>query len=268
MDSSHAIHTDIELAKHVQKGLLDIQPSTFTGIQVARQSIAADKIGGDFFIFNHKEIPKMAEDHQLPGVMHYNSGIETTITIGIGDVAGHGVASALVMALSMGLFSDVINEIKEPKNAFDTINERLREFISSTQIPYITAALLLIQPQSQRIYYSQAGHHPTILLSKKGEIKMLDCPGSFLGMYPDECYSQESTEIKSGDRILLYTDGISEASSPKKIPFGQDQVIDHLMKTQQTAIQTVIDSLFLKLKSHQQSNLPIDDQTAILIEIT
>ena len=93
---------EIKMAKRVQQALLLVESPNIDGINIAKKCIPADNIGGDFYSFICKDFDQMSPEHPSPGIVKYIQNENKYLGIVIGDVAGHGVSSALIMALSSG----------------------------------------------------------------------------------------------------------------------------------------------------------------------
>ena len=97
------------MAKRVQQGLLLVESPKIEGINIAKRCIPAENIGGDFYSFLSKDYDNMSAHQSTPGIVKYVQSENQYLGIVIGDVAGHGVSSALIMALSAGLFQKLAN---------------------------------------------------------------------------------------------------------------------------------------------------------------
>ena len=106
---------EIKMAKRVQQGLLLVESPNIDGINIVKRCIPAENIGGDFFSFICKDHEQMAPHQSTPGIVKYVHSENQHLGIVIGDVAGHGVSSALIMALSAGLFSEIGKQHLSPK---------------------------------------------------------------------------------------------------------------------------------------------------------
>ena len=98
---------ELKMAKRVQQALLLVESPEIEGVNIAKKCMPADNIGGDFYSFVCKDFDQMSAMQRSPGIVKYIQNESQYLGIVIGDVAGHGVSSALIMALSAGLFSEI-----------------------------------------------------------------------------------------------------------------------------------------------------------------
>ena len=259
-------HKEMDLAGRIQQGLLSFQNQSYelAGLTIAKKSLAANRIGGDFYLFGAPQQLPLHADEFLPGVVHYGAESDTAISMVVGDVTGHGIGSALVMALCVALFSDIIKHNHSPGDILKLANEKLCALLPTDSLYFVTAYVATFFPRSQKIIFSQAGHPPGWLLSNTGDLTPLSCTNSFLGLYTDEAFDEASHELSPGDRIMLYTDGLSEATKPN----GQRLTESGLCDLFQQHIHKSLDETLSKIfESVKQKNTPIsDDQTLVLIE--
>lgn len=124
---------------------------------------------------------------------------EHQIGVILGDVARHGIGSALVMALCIGLFAESAKQSKTLANLFEQVNTKLLNFIKHSQIAYVTASDLLINPTTHTITIAQAGHQPVLKRTIDGHCVELKSSNSFLGFYEDEGYTSIDTTLLPGD---------------------------------------------------------------------
>lgn len=259
-------HKEMDLAGRIQQGLLSFQNQSYelAGLSIAKQSLAANRIGGDFYLFGEPQKLPLHADKLLPGVVHYGAESDTAIPMVVGDVTGHGIGSALVMALCVALFSDIIKNNHSPGDILKLANEKLCTLLPTDSLYFVTAYVATFFPRSRKIIFSQAGHPPGWLLSKHGDLSTLSCTNSFLGLYPDEAFDEASHELSPGDRIMLYTDGLSEATKPNGKRLSEGGLCDLF---QQHVHQSLEDTLTAIFDAVKQKSSPIsDDQTLVLIE--
>ena len=139
-------------------------------------------IGGDFYVIGRPRALQLSPDDQAPGIIHYYSEHHTAYSIVIGDVTGHGIGSALVMTLCMGLFSDSLQVYQRPSDILNRVNQRLCQLLPESLLYYVTAGVMTYYPQSQQVYYSQAGHPPALLIRDNACVS-LTASNSFMGLY-------------------------------------------------------------------------------------
>jgi len=198
------IIADLNVAQEVQQNLLPRQAPKDKCCDIAGTSLYCDETGGDYYDFI-----------KLPWLGSNVYGIV------VGDVSGHGVASALLMAsvraylrgraLHSGSVADIITDVNRLVSA-DTLETG----------QFMTLFFLVIDAQTGRITWVRAGHHPALFYSPiRGCCGELDGEGISLGMTKNWKYREYSLTAKSGETFILSTDGVWEAQNEKEEMFGQ-----------------------------------------------
>jgi len=265
-DTHPTTASDLRMAKGVQEAIMDLPIPDIAGLKISRFYLAASWVGGDFTFFHSRDNTRFAPaDSGITGVVKLMNQQETFLSISIGDVAGHGVSSALIMALTTGLFSEVAQSVIHPADVLSKVNSHLASHISQSDIRYVTCMYLTIYPKSRRLQYCRAGHPPAFIVRQNGECVDLDAAGVFLGMYEDENYTNTELPLYPGDRIALYSDGITEVRNPTRDEFGIDRLKELIVTTRTLPSETVLS----QLKEQVSVFGPLtDDQTVVLVDIT
>jgi sigma-B regulation protein RsbU (phosphoserine phosphatase) len=127
----------------------------------------------------------------------------------IADVAGKGVSAALLMANVQAAVRAYANESESPAQVCGKVNRLLCENIATGK--FVTFLYGILDADAHSFQYCNAGHLYPILASR-GSVRMLDQGGAVLGVFPAWKYEDSAVDLKAGDRLLLFTDGITEAS--------------------------------------------------------
>jgi Serine phosphatase RsbU, regulator of sigma subunit len=184
----------------------------------------------------------------------------------IADVTGHGIPAALVCAmLKMALINN-IEHAHHPAHLLTTLNKNLSNNIKEN---YITAAYALIDTKNKTLTVSSAGHWPPLLIQKNGTIYNNWPKGFPVGWVEDNKYEESTTNYTTGDKFLLYTDGIIEARNPDNKIFSferlEDYIIHNYLTEPQSFINDLINSLYTWGKMVKSDSFN-DDVTIILAE--
>jgi phosphoserine phosphatase RsbU/P len=141
----------------------------------------------------------------------------------IGDVAGKGVGSALVMAVAKTLFRANAAVLDDPAALMAAMNARLHEETDTTM--FVTAFCGILDLPTGQVRYSNAGHNPPLVLTPAGEIRSLSTrPGIALGVLPRFVYQTHSVTLSPGETLYLYTDGVSEATNQEGELFSTERI--------------------------------------------
>jgi sigma-B regulation protein RsbU (phosphoserine phosphatase) len=146
---------------------------------------------------------------------------ENRLAICIGDVSGKGVPAALLMANVQASLRASVRDLDSPARVCSIINGMLCETIAADK--FVTFFCGVLDATSRTLRYCNAGHPYPILVSS-GALRTLDQGGAVLGVFPAWTYQESSVGLGSGDRLLLFTDGITEAEGPDGEEFGMEKV--------------------------------------------
>lgn len=198
-----AIERDLELAREVQLGLLPKQPPSIEGYTFYDFYEAANKVGGDFFDYIELADGKFA--------------------VVIADVAGHGIASALLMAK----FSAEVRFALLREDCASVAARRINNAIIALNLQrFITMILAVIDPASDSMTIVNAGHLDPILRDESGVRPISrEIAGLPIGIYEDFEYQQMEYPFRENSTLLLYTDGVNEAMDQQGQQFGHQRVI-------------------------------------------
>lgn len=258
---------DLDMAKRVQEGLLSVEWPVVSGVRIAKRCIAAESVGGDFYACVSKHSHTLVAKPKIPGVVEYVDTREEQLGIMIGDVAGHGVSSALVMALASGLLTEIAKHTKSPADVLSKANDILLKYIENSQIRYITVLYFSLILHSKKIIWAKAGHPDALLLKPDGAVIPLAGEGCVLGMFDGEVYAENSYALSSKDRLILYTDGLTEAKNNEGLEWGVEGLSQFLTTHTSLQIEALLDAIFEEVYSFSQTTSPKDDQTLVIIEV-
>lgn len=205
-------------------------------------------LGGDYFDFI-----RMADGCQ---------------TLFIGDVTGHGLHASVVMSLIYGYMHRAASEECAPLPVVQGINALLRGFASrSKRLDHFFSTTLffaIIDPGSLRMDYINCGH--TVPLIRRGKrLSLLETTASPLGFFAAPEIGLGHFEFQQGDRMLLYTDGISEATNPQGEVFGRGGLESALMSLNDDYME-FLEQIFGRMQEFGCPTPPRDDCTAIVLD--
>jgi phosphoserine phosphatase RsbU/P len=205
-DSGLSTHEILE-ARDVQRGFLPKGIPRFPGFAISGAWRPARIIGGDYF-----DVFSVRRDEAA---------------LCIGDVAGKGLAGALLMSNLQAAVKAMAAEARHPQNLCARLNQLIRANVSPHK--FITFFCGLLNAQRQSLTYTNAGHNPPILLRSDGSIVRLEVGGPVLGVFPGEPYGQTNVSLVPGNRLVLFTDGLIEATNDADEEFGEARLIDVLL---------------------------------------
>lgn len=260
-----AMQKELEMAHRVQQALLSSPPPVHPSIKITGRCDSAHSVGGDFFCFTARQISGLQEKERKPGIVSYVGAREECIGIAIGDVAGHGVSSALVMALSSGLISEISQGEHRAAVVLSKANTQILKYIENSQVPYVTCAFASFFPSQRKLSVSLAGHPPVFILHAEGRVSQLNTKGVFLGMFPNENYEEISIILEPGDKVVFYTDGIVETRNINNEEFGLDRLISVIQSHKNLELSALMDTVFANVTEFGEAQK--DDRTMVLLEV-
>ncbi len=190
-DQAATIQADLDRAEVIQRALLPQQPPNMPGWCMETLYSPGSSVGGDFY-----DAVALDEDH---------------LGLVIADAAGHGVAAAMLSVLFKLRLRQVDREgnALQPRQVLEQLNRSLYDMLSAPGA-FITATYILLDLKSGRGKLASAGHPPCVMSSESGDAQMLERTGPALGLEENPSFGEHEFELKPGNRLMLYTDGILE----------------------------------------------------------
>lgn len=259
---------ELDMAKRVQEGLLSLDSPEIPGFKIVKKCVPAASVGGDFYNFVSQDFTSLAPKEKSTGIVEYFDQHDTHLGLVIGDVAGHGVSSALIMALSSGLLNEVGNQFSSTEKILRRTNTKLLRFIENSQITHVTVFYGILNLSNLEFTYSRAGHPPALLQHQDGSIEELDTEGVFLGMFNKATFEEKTTFLSSGDRLFLYTDGINETRGQAGEMFGLDRLKAVIEEYRDRDIEDVKDLVFEAVDYFSNHAPAKDDRSLVILEVT
>ncbi len=197
----------LNVAQQVQQSLLPQYPPAEMQLDISGGSRYCDETGGDYY--DYIELPRLGSD---------------AYAIAVGDVSGHGISSALLMA---GVRAYLRSRVTQAGSAADIITD-VNRLVSADTVEtnqFMTLFFLVVEGPSGRLHWVRAGHDPALVYSPdSGQFEELKGAGIPLGVDEDWRYEESTTRIKPGQIVVLTTDGIMETHNQEGEMFGKDRI--------------------------------------------
>lgn len=235
---------DLDQAGEIQRGLLPTETPEVPGLDVAGFNQACRTVGGDYYDF-----------------FNYPDGRMAAV---LGDVAGKGMAAALMMSGVHARTHLLLEEPLAPSEYLTRLNRATAG--NCPQNRFITIAAALVDPATGEVHYSSAGHNPAILIRSSGEVEMLSETGLVLGILKLASYQDSVVHLGEGDLLVLYSDGITEATrAGGDEEFGESRLCRVLAANAHLSASELIDFV-LRAQAYFTGNAPaLDDATLVVI---
>lgn len=236
----------VRMARHIQQQLFPTNSLRSADFEIWGASRPAEETGGDYF-----DYIRMQDDR---------------LAVVIGDVSGHGLGPALLMAALRAYVRALLLTRADPSEIIGLLNNALIE--DALDGHFATLLLVRLDSATGSIIYSSAGHVPGFILSATGEVKaVLEATDVPLAIVPNAAFPAVTIPpLEPGELLLLVTDGIVEAHSPDGELFGADRLIDLARAHQTLPAQQILESLYASLDAHCGTAAPLDDMTAIVVK--
>jgi phosphoserine phosphatase RsbU/P len=240
---SEALEKQVRMAADVQQRMVPQKPPVMPGLDLASVYVPCYELGGDFFDF----IP-------LP---------DQNLGLAIADVSGKGVPASLIMASVRAFLRAQVDNVYYLYEVIRRINLML--FRDTKPSEFVTLFYGVLNAQTRRFTYCNAGHPPALLL-RAGQITELSGDNMVLGISPDEDYKQFMTDLQKDDLLLLYTDGVTDAVNFNSERFGRQRLMEIFKRGGPTADAVAQNVLWEMRKFVGLAKRP-DDITLIVVRV-
>ncbi len=237
---------DLEIAREIQFGLVPASPFARGSFEVHALMRPANTVGGDYY-----DLIDLDDDR---------------LAVVVGDVSGKGMPAALLMALLQGSLRTLITAGFRGGELIRRLNDYLCMSIPPSSI--ITLFYGELDSSDGTFSYVNAGHNAPFLMRPDGSFSRLPATATLLGFTCGLGFDSETTRIGPGDRVFLYTDGITEAFNDAGDEYGEARLSLFLAKNQQMRDEKLIRSLVGDVLAFCRSVRPTDDMTIMTVEST
>lgn len=244
------LEQELMLARQVQQALLPAKPESFEHAIIDATYLPAGQVGGDYY-----DIIKLSAQE---------------FVIIVGDVSNKGMPAALMMAAIRSVFRMEAGKNVEIAQMVTDLNSFLSDQVLKTENMFISLTYAYFNLRFMSCTFVNAGHLPPIHHHVDSHtLSLWKTGGVVLGQFPGFEYQSETISLKPGDKILFYTDGISECESPSQEMFGRDRLNAFLLKHASLSPEEFVESLTREVErfSGGSGRPQSDDITTLLIEI-
>ncbi|MGI9311709.1 MAG: SpoIIE family protein phosphatase [bacterium] len=240
-----ALQKELDIASRVQVSFLPPPMPPTEAFDITGFMRPAKEIGGDFYDFFR------LDDHRFGMV--------------IADVSGKGVAAALFMAMSRTLIRATAVQTESPGEVLAEVNNLLDQ--NNNEQLFVTVFYGVLDERTGRFTYANGGHNPPLLSDSQGVRPLALTGGMLLAMFPSDGYDEDYVDLEPGARLILLTDGVTEACNPESEEFGDERLAEVVtaLSVEQgpaDAIGAIIDAVDAFVNEEPQ----FDDITCVVMQ--
>jgi hypothetical protein len=240
------MRTELEDAREIQLSMLPDGVPQLEWADFSSVSLPASEVGGDYFDF-----------FELPGAR---------LAIVIGDVAGHGVASGLVLSGVRSSLYLLRDELDRPVEVLTKLDRMLRDSVRGRT--FVTFQIAVLDPALGRITVANAGHPPLFLAARDGRVHRLGGDSLPLGTRLQGAYAEQSQALGAGDALLLFSDGVPEVRNLHGEGFGEERLLEELRRARPAAgARRVRDTLLNALSRFKGDVEQEDDLSLVVVKV-
>ncbi|MEM8931674.1 MAG: SpoIIE family protein phosphatase [Acidobacteriota bacterium] len=238
------LEQELILGRRIQNALIPDALPDVAGFDVFAMNKPSDGVSGDYY-----------------QVVESNGG--QAITVMIADVSGKGIGASLLTASLEALAAGMIEDGVAPAELFELLSRRLHARTPTEK--FATAFLAVLDPSDGALVYANAGHNPGFLIRPDGSHEALDSTGPPLGLLPEMQYRQGRQILADGDLVVLYTDGLSEASNPQSEELGEARLLDICRTHRALPLPELLVGIERDIAQFVETAHYADDRTVVLV---
>lgn len=244
-EKNQEMSADLAIAATVQKAIQSRIEFSDDRLAVYGKMKPMLEVGGDYF-----------------EIFHFETG---EIGIFVADVSGHGAGSALITAMLKVSVENAVKFGNDVAALMGRVNDDMCRIIGATDF-YLTGMVCKINPQTMVLEYCGAAH-PEVYLLSETEITALESEGTILGKLPSVNFPVTLRQLGKGNRLLVYTDGITEARHGSGEFWGEERLREMLLTKTGCSAREFTETVFSSLQQFDENHRPNDDRTLVTVDI-
>jgi serine phosphatase RsbU (regulator of sigma subunit)/pSer/pThr/pTyr-binding forkhead associated (FHA) protein len=233
---------DMRMAAEIQTGLLPREAPGVPGWDLAGCNRPCRTVGGDYY------------DFAMEG---------RRLLLALGDVSGKGTGAALLMTV---LRAAVRGHWTDPllSDAVARINRTVCQNVPSSK--YVTFFLAALDPATGRLDYVNAGHNPPLLVREDGTVDKLSDGGLVLGLFESVVYDGGRVEMRTGDTLVIYSDGVTETWDPDGEEYGEESLLALAVRDRRLGAEALQNSILQAIERFEAGARATDDRTIVVLK--
>jgi serine phosphatase RsbU (regulator of sigma subunit) len=225
--------------------LLPKRPLKTAGVEIANYALLCRTVGADYC--DYFECP------------------DGLLALAIGDVTGKGIPAAMMMMTLEARLKILASEPRDTARLVTRLNDATREHCPANR--FITFFFAVLDPATGSLGFSNAGHNPPLIVRSDGRVEYLRGGGTVLGIISWE-YEQYADRLDSGDVLVIYTDGVTEASNQAEEEFGEDRLAEVVKANRKKSAEEIVAALGQSVSAWIPDSAPADDVTLMVVRRT
>jgi len=234
---------EVTIGQRIQRSFLPSRNPEVRNFDIAGANYSSDRVGGDYYDFI-----RIADEH---------------LGIVVGDVSGKGIAAALIMAAFRASLIAEIRNNYAMRTTMSKVNRLLWESVEPDR--FVTALFGVLDVSARRFTYVNAGHNPAVLYrAATGLFDTLEPTGPLLGTFETATYKERIAEIRPGDVLVMYSDGVTEAMSPQGELFGEERLRAEIVQRKADPSTMILRGIWEAVQAFQAGEQE-DDVTIVVV---
>jgi serine phosphatase RsbU (regulator of sigma subunit) len=233
---------ELEIARQVQARLFPQRQPELESLEYAGACVQTHHVGGDYYDF-------------------LDLG-QARLCLVLGDIAGKGIAAALLMAnLQANLRSQCATAVEQPEQLLRSVNRLFYE--NTAENAYATLFYSEFDDRTCRLRYANCGHLPALVVRSDGTVTRLSSTAAVLGLFAEWPCSTAELQLRPGDLFAIYSDGITEAFDQRDEEFGEERLLDVMTRARDLSPSDIVTAVFENVRRFS-GNQQRDDVTLIV----
>ncbi len=267
-DQDH-LKKELRMASRIQRSIISTHVPC-ASIRMVSRLMPASAVGGDFFSVIPLDRDSRFCFYCSPEMQDRCQNLRTQFCpnkfgIMIGDVANKGMPAALIMSVLTTILYEVGRHHNSPRTILNEANAAFRRFFNESQYGFATLFYAFYDNNENTLTYTKAGHEPPLLLrGRSGDFDYLEGEGFPVGLMEDGAYQEKTVKLERGDRILLYTDGLTGALNSKGEVLGRKRLVEVVKSLAGQDIEAFLDALADEIMLFS-GDAPQPDDIAIMV---
>jgi sigma-B regulation protein RsbU (phosphoserine phosphatase) len=266
------VNKELRLASRIQRSIISTHVPC-ASVRMVSRLMPASAVGGDFF-----SVIPLSRDSRF--CFYCSSDVQDRCQnlrsefcpdkfgVMIGDVANKGMPAALIMSVLTTILYEVGRHHVSPRTVLSEANTAFRRFFSESQYGFATLFYAFYDNTDNTLTYSKAGHEPPLLLrSQSGGLEYLEGEGFPVGLMEDGKYQERTVKLERGDKILLYTDGLTGALNAKGEILGRKKLVELVATHAHEDIESFLDALVDEVMLFAGDAPQPDDVALMVLEL-